>query len=232
VIDPNDPGTKDMFEEEPKKAVVLKANRKAEPEEVELEVLSYPNPYLKHIVRPYTPEEVVSCKETLNEISDMLIMKMYEHHGIGMAANQCGQAERMFVMDVDYPMTGEKNPRVFINPEILEIGDETAELEEGCLSVPFEFKGLVTRPALIAVNHLNLTGEQETTMMSGIAAACAQHETDHLDGVLFIDYLSRIRRRMIDKKIDKYLRLYLKGQKVGVRHATAYQGKRKRGKKK
>jgi peptide deformylase len=219
-----------MIEAPPEKAVVLQENRK-EPEEVKLEVLSYPNPYLKHIVRPYTADEVRECKETLTEISDLLVMKMYEHNGIGMAANQCGQAERMFVMDVDYPMTGEKNPRLFLNPEILEIGDETFDLEEGCLSVPFEFKGLVTRPALIAMTYLDLDGNQETTMMSGLSAACAQHETDHLDGILFLDHLSRIRRSMIDGKIDKYLRLFLKGRKH-VHKATAYQGKRKRGKKK
>lgn len=227
--DPNDEGTMEL-PLEPKKAVVLQENR-SKPEEVKLEVLSYPNPYLKHVVRPYTPEEVKDCKDTLTEISDAITVKMYEHHGIGLAANQCGQAERMFVMDVDYPMTGEKKPRLFINPEILEIGDETAVLEEGCLSVPFEFKGLITRPALIAITYLDLDGNQEITMMSGISAACAQHETDHLDGILFIDHLSRLRRDMINKKINKYLRLYIKGRKSGLRQATAYQGKRKRGNK-
>jgi peptide deformylase len=229
--DLNDLGTIDMFEKKPK-AVVLQENRKEDPEEVKLEVLSYPNPYLRHIVRPYTSKEVVSCKDTLNEIASFLTLKMYEHRGIGLAANQCGQAERMFVMDVDYPLTGKKNPRVFLNPEILEIGNETAKLEEGCLSVPFEFNGLITRPALIALSYLDLDGNQETTMMSGISAACAQHETDHLDGILFIDYLSRIRRRIIDKKIDKYLRLYIKGHQEGVRRASTYHGKRKRGNKK
>lgn len=219
-----------MIEAPPEKAVVLQENR-SEAEEVKVEVLSYPNPYLKHIVRPYTEAEVKECKDTLTEISYLLTDKMYEHHGIGMAANQIGQAERMFVMDVDYPMTGEKKPRLFLNPEILEIGDEEAALEEGCLSVPFEFKGLIRRPALISMTYLDLDGNQETTMMSGISAACAQHETDHLDGVLFIDHLSRVRRRMIDKKIDKYLRLFLKGQKFGAHQVTKYQGKRKRGKK-
>ena len=126
---------------------------------------------------------------------------MYEAPGIGLAAIQIGVPRRIVTMDLakkDDP----KNPQVFINPEVLWSSDERATYEEGCLSIP-EYYEEVERPALVKVAYLDRDGVARELQADGLFATCIQHEIDHLDGVLFIDYLAKLKRSRVLKKFSK-----------------------------
>jgi len=126
---------------------------------------------------------------------------MYEAPGIGLAAIQIGVPKRVIVMDLakkDDP----KEPMVFINPQVLWRSDEKATYEEGCLSIP-EFYEEVERPAKVRVTFRDLTGGEQELEASGLMATCLQHEIDHLDGVLFIDHISKLKRDRVIKKFTK-----------------------------
>ncbi|TPW28661.1 peptide deformylase [Pararhizobium mangrovi] len=133
-------------------------------------------------------------------VSD-LFETMYDAPGIGLAGIQVGVARRVLVLDVSKDEE-EKNPLVFINPQIVSRSDERATYEEGCLSIP-DYYAEVERPASVTVRHLDRTGTERTTEAEGLLATCLQHEIDHLDGVLFIDYLSKLKRDMVVKKFTK-----------------------------
>jgi peptide deformylase len=126
---------------------------------------------------------------------------MYAAPGIGLAAIQVGVPQRIIVMDLARPEE-DKQPRYFVNPEILWASEETAPYEEGCLSVP-EIYDEVERPAKVRIRYLNYQGEQVEEEAEGLYAVCIQHEMDHLDGVLFIDHLSRLKREQAIKKVKK-----------------------------
>ena len=126
---------------------------------------------------------------------------MYEAPGIGLAAIQIGVPARVVTMDLS-KKEEEQEPRVFINPEILWTSDETATYEEGCLSIP-EFYEEVERPAQVRVKYLDLEGREQLLEAKGLLATCLQHEIDHLNGVLFIDHISRLKRDRIIKKFAK-----------------------------
>jgi len=220
--------------EEPKKPVVLENpdKVKAEEKKIELEVLSYPNPILNVPVPEYgDAEEIQHAAEFLTELAEAMKEKMYDNAGIGLAANQCGLDERMIVIDVEYPQHGKKAPLVMLNPEVIWSSEDTETVTEGCLSVPFEFQGDVTRPARVKVQYSDLAGELHTKKCAGLEACCVQHEIDHLNGVLFISYLSRLRRDMIQRKVEKYLRRYLKGHKKAIREVRNLRKSEYRGKK-
>jgi peptide deformylase len=126
---------------------------------------------------------------------------MYEAPGIGLAAIQIGVPKRVIVMDLakkDEP----KEPRVFINPQLLWRSEERRIYEEGCLSIP-EFYEEVERPAMVRVKFLDVTGAEQELEASGLLATCLQHEIDHLDGVLFIDHISKLKRDRVIKKFAK-----------------------------
>jgi len=126
---------------------------------------------------------------------------MYAAPGIGLAAIQVGVPRRVVTLDLakkDEP----KEPRVFINPEILATSEETATYEEGCLSIP-EFYEDVTRPAQVRVKYLDLDGKPQELEANGLLATCLQHEIDHLNGVLFIDHISKLKRDRVVKKFTK-----------------------------
>jgi len=126
---------------------------------------------------------------------------MYDAPGIGLAAVQVGEPIRMLVLDVagkDEP----KNPQVFINPEILAKSEDMNVHEEGCLSIP-DYYAEVERPARISVKALDLDGKEKIVEADGILATCLQHEIDHLNGVLFIDHLSKLKRDMVIRKFRK-----------------------------
>jgi peptide deformylase len=126
---------------------------------------------------------------------------MYDAPGIGLAAVQVGVLQRVVTMDLakdDAP----KEPRVFINPKLLWTSSETATYEEGCLSIP-EFYEEVTRPAQVRVAYLDLDGKEQEVEADGLLATCLQHEIDHLNGVLFIDHISRLKRERVTKKFTK-----------------------------
>jgi peptide deformylase len=126
---------------------------------------------------------------------------MYDAPGIGLAAIQVGVAHRVVTMDLAKKEEGQQ-PRVFINPEILWRSDEKAIYEEGCLSIP-EFYEEVERPAQVRVKYLDLDGKEQELEANGLLATCLQHEIDHLNGVLFIDHISRLKRARITKKFAK-----------------------------
>jgi peptide deformylase len=126
---------------------------------------------------------------------------MYDAPGIGLAAIQVGVPRRVVTMDLSKKEEAQE-PRVFINPEILWSSDEKATYEEGCLSIP-EFYEEVERPTQVRVKYLDLEGREQELEASGLLATCLQHEIDHLNGVLFIDHISRLKRERVVKKFAK-----------------------------
>lgn len=134
---------------------------------------------------------------------------MYAAEGIGLAAIQIGVAKRVLVIDLDQK-EGNKNPRAFINPKITWASEDMAVFEEGCLSVP-EIWDDVERPARIRCEYLDLDGKLQTLEADGLLATCLQHEMDHLNGVLFIDHLSRLKKSMAIKKLTKAKKLQAAG---------------------
>ena len=159
-------------------------------------ILTAPDPRLKAVSAPVEKVDA----EIRKLVADMT-ESMYAADGIGLAAVQIGVAKRVIVMDLDQK-DGAKNPRAYINPRILWASDEKAVFEEGCLSVP-EIWDDVERPARIKAEYLDADGKAQTLEADGLLATCLQHEMDHLEGVLFIDHLSRLKRSMALKKLTK-----------------------------
>src|SRR5690348_17157235 len=160
------------------------------------EILIVPDPRLKQVSAP-----VSQVDDELRALMDDMLETMYAAPGIGLAAIQIGVPKRVIVMDLarqDEP----KAPRYFVNPEILWASEETAPYEEGCLSVP-EIYDEVERPSQVKIRYLNYQGEEIVEDAEGLFAVCIQHEMDHLDGVLFIDHLSRLKREQAVKKVKK-----------------------------
>jgi len=163
-------------------------------------ILIAPDPRLKAVS---TPVEKVDAE--IRRLAGDMAESMYEAEGIGLAAVQIGVAKRVIVMDLDQK-DGKKNWRVFINPKITWASEEMATFEEGCLSVP-EIWDDVERPARIRCEYLDLDGKTVEIEADGMLATCLQHEMDHLEGVLFIDHLSRLKRSMALKKLTKAKKL-------------------------
>lgn len=161
-----------------------------------LDILQYPDERLRHVAAP-----VDSVDERVRGLVDDMFATMYAASGIGLAATQVAVDERIAVIDVS-PEHDE--PRVFINPEILEREGEQ-ESEEGCLSIP-GVHDRVARAERVRVRALDREGNPYEIEADGLLAICIQHEVDHLDGRLFIDYLSMLKRRRLDKKLSKQRR--------------------------
>ncbi|MAW27610.1 MAG: peptide deformylase [Gammaproteobacteria bacterium] len=161
-----------------------------------LSILEFPDPRLRKIASPIT--DVTGKIATL---ADDMLETMYAAPGIGLAASQVNVHQRLIVVDI----SNEKNePVILINPKIIATEGER-EAEEGCLSVP-GFYEPVTRPARIEVAAINRDGEPYTLVAEGLLAVCIQHEMDHLEGRLFVDYISNTKRQMIRKKLIKQQR--------------------------
>ena len=146
-------------------------------------------------------ELVKAIDKPLRALVDDMFATMYEAPGIGLAAIQIGEPVRLITMDVagkEEP----KEPRVFINPEIVWSSDETSTYEEGCLSIP-EYYEEVARPASVKVKFLDIDGKEQELTADGLLSTCLQHEIDHLNGVLFIDHISKLKRDMVMKKFKK-----------------------------
>jgi peptide deformylase len=158
-----------------------------------------PDPVLRQQSRPI--EQVDA--EVLRLADDML-ETMYDAPGIGLAAVQVGVPRRMLVIDVSRD-DEEKKPVVFINPEILKVSDDVSTYEEGCLSIP-DYYAEVERPASLTMRYVDRDGKQQTIDADGLLATCLQHEIDHLNGILFIDHISRLKREMVIKKFTKAAR--------------------------
>jgi peptide deformylase len=163
-------------------------------------ILTAPDPRLKAVSKT-----VETVDGEIRKLAAEMVESMYAADGIGLAAIQIGVPKRVIVIDLDQK-EGKKNPRTFINPKILWASDEMATFEEGCLSVP-EIWDDVERPARIRAEYLDLDGKRVEIEADGLLATCLQHEMDHLEGVLFIDHLSRLKRSMALKKLAKAKKL-------------------------
>ena len=155
-----------------------------------------PDPLLRQVSAPI---ETVNAE--LLKLADDMLETMYDAPGIGLAAIQIGVPKRMLVIDVSRE-DEEKNPQVFINPEIVKSSDEPSVYEEGCLSIP-DYYAEVERPATISVKYVGRDGKEHVVEADGLLATCLQHEMDHLNGILFIDHISRLKREMVIKKFTK-----------------------------
>jgi peptide deformylase len=155
-----------------------------------------PDPLLRQASKP-----IEQIDTEIQRLADDMLETMYDAPGIGLAAIQIGVPRRMLVIDVAREGE-EKTPLVFINPEIVASSDERSVYEEGCLSIP-DYYAEVERPARVTVKHLDRNGKEQLTDADGLLATCVQHEIDHLNGVLFIDYISRLKREMVIKKFTK-----------------------------
>lgn len=192
------------------------------------DIIIAPDPVLKQCAQP-----VNAVNDAVRKQMDQMLETMYDANGIGLAANQVGLLNRVFVMDLD-PESWEfgeeqdgvltinsvyrsgdadvqetkKNPIVMANPEIIWEAEQHSIFEEGCLSIPGQH-GIVERPSKVRVKYLDYDGKQQELEAEGLAAHCVQHEIDHLNGTLFVDYLSSLKRNMILKKSQK-----IKNQRV------------------
>lgn len=146
-------------------------------------------------------EPVGRIDESIKKLVEEMFEAMYDAPGIGLAAIQLGEARRVVTMDLA-KKDEEKQPQVFINPEITWSSEETNVHEEGCLSIP-EYYEEVERPAEVKVKYTDLDGKQHEVHATGLLATCIQHEIDHLNGVLFIDHISKLKRDRVVKKFTK-----------------------------
>ena len=159
-----------------------------------LTILEFPDPRLRNEALP-----IKEVNDSIRKLADDMLETMYDAPGIGLAATQVNVQKRIVVIDV----SEDKNqPLIFINPEIEVIGDDFEEMDEGCLSVP-GFYETVQRPNHIKVRALDRNGEPFELEDDDMLAVCIQHEIDHLDGKLFVDYLSPLKRQRIRKKLEK-----------------------------
>ncbi|MEI4194518.1 peptide deformylase [Roseovarius sp. E0-M6] len=163
-------------------------------------ILIHPDPRLKKACAP-----VSEITDDLRALAGDMLETMYDAPGIGLAAPQVGVLNRLIVMDCEKDEETEPAPVVMINPEIVAASDEVNVYEEGCLSIPEQFAE-VTRPREVEVRWIGLDGEEHKAAYDGLWATCVQHEIDHLDGKLFIDYLGAMKRQMITRKMVKLKR--------------------------
>ncbi len=176
-----------------------------------------PDPLLKEVSKP-----VEKVDDALRQFMKDMVDTMYAEHGVGLAAVQVGQLKRILVMDVDYKIEHDDccsdngcdsnkievqnpNPRYLVNPEIIESSKDSSKYKEGCLSFPGASSD-VTRPKTVTVKYLDFEGKEQVEKMTGLLATCVQHEIDHLNGITFVDHISRLKRDVILKKMNKLKR--------------------------
>lgn len=164
------------------------------------DILIHPDPRLK---KPADP--VMEIDGELQRLADDMLETMYDAPGIGLAAPQVGVGKRLLVMDCVKEEGAAPRPMVLINPEVNWTSEDTNVYEEGCLSIPEQYAD-VTRPAEARVSWTGLDGARHEEQFDGLWATCVQHEIDHLNGVLFIDYLSALKRQLITRKMVKLKR--------------------------
>ena len=162
-----------------------------------LEILEFPVSRLRTVAKP-----VKQVTDATRQLIDDMFETMYNAPGIGLAATQVNVHQRLLVIDISEESD---RPLVFINPEITILDPDLGEYDEGCLSVP-GFYETVRRPAKVSVTALDRNGDRFTRELDGLLAICLQHEIDHLDGKLFVDYLSILKRQRIRKKLEKLQR--------------------------
>ncbi|MGV6805358.1 MAG: peptide deformylase [Ruegeria sp.] len=163
-------------------------------------ILIHPDPRLKKVCTP-----VSDLTDELRALADDMLETMYDAPGIGLAAPQIGVLDRLIVLDCVKEEGADPRPLVMFNPEVLSASDETSVYEEGCLSIPEQYAE-VTRPAEVEVAWMDQNGNAQRETFDGLWATCVQHEIDHLNGKLFIDYLKPLKRQMITRKMVKLKR--------------------------
>jgi peptide deformylase len=167
-----------------------------------------PDPVLRQVSKP-----VERVDDGLRKFAREMLQTMYDAPGIGLAAIQVGEPIRLLVIDLskdDEP----KAPQIFINPEILARSDNVSTYEEGCLSIP-DYYAEVQRPSSVQVKFVDEAGNSRELAAEGLMATCLQHEVDHLNGVLFIDHISKLKRDMVVKKFKKLAKERAPGRVVG-----------------
>lgn len=179
-----------------------------------LPLIIAPDPLLKQISKP-----VEKIDEALHQFMKDMVQTMYSEHGVGLAAVQVGKLKRILVIDIDYKTEDHHhhhhdhgscggvhvtntNPRYFVNPEIIEFSKECSSYNEGCLSFPGA-RSEVVRPQKVKVKYLDFHGKEQVEEMTGLLSTCIQHEIDHLNGITFVDHISKVKREMIIKKMKK-----------------------------
>lgn len=170
-------------------------------------ILIHPDPRLKKVCDPLaevTPE--------IRRLAEDMLETMYDAPGVGLAAPQIGITKRLLVMDC--VKEGTPEPMVMINPEITWRSEDLSTYEEGCLSIPDQYAEVI-RPALVRVSWIDLDGKTQEEEFSDLWATCVQHEIDHLNGKLFIDYLGPLKRQMITRKMEKLKRERFRAAKSG-----------------
>lgn len=163
-------------------------------------ILIHPDPRLKKVCEP-----VARITPEIEALAGDMLATMYDAPGVGLAAPQVGVLSRVFVMDATRDPEAERRPLVLVNPEIVWSSEDTNTYEEGCLSIPDQYAE-VTRPRQVRLRWLGLDGRTQEEEFDGLWATCAQHEMDHLNGILFIDHLSAIKRQMITRRMVKLKR--------------------------
>lgn len=157
-------------------------------------ILEFPDPRLRKVASPVTVFD-----DALAQLIDDMLETMYDANGIGLAATQVNVQKRLLVIDVS---ENRDAPQVFINPEVEVVDDTLSDYDEGCLSVP-GFYETVSRPCVVRIKAQDRTGEPFVVVAEGLLATCVQHEIDHLNGKLFVDYLSALKRNRIRDKLEK-----------------------------
>ena len=168
-------------------------------------IVIHPDPRLKKICA-----DVPDLNDDLRALARDMVDTMYDAPGIGLAAPQIGVLSRLIVMDCNKDEDAAPDPIIMFNPQILASSDDLNTYEEGCLSIPDQFAP-VTRPAEVRVGWIDMNGNQQERDFDGLWATCVQHEVDHLNGKLFIDYLGPMKRQMITRKMQKYKREQARG---------------------
>ncbi len=174
-----------------------------------LDILKFPDPRLRNRAKP-----VQEVDESVRKLADDMLETMYDAPGIGLAATQVGVARQVIVIDISEERD---DPLVLINPQILQSEGEE-EMEEGCLSVP-GFYDTIKRAEKVRLKALDREGNELVRDLDGLLAVCVQHEIDHLHGKLFVDYLSRLKRERIRKKLEKEARSRASAEKKQARKA-------------
>jgi len=182
-----------------------------------LPIITFPNPLLKQTSKP-----VEKVDDELRKLMDSMLKTMYADKGVGLAAVQVGVLKRVLVMDVEYNIEEEEcdghhhhehhhhqhkihntKPMFLVNPEIVQCSKEQSIYYEGCLSFP-EMRADVSRPERVKVKYLDYHGKEQILEAESLLATCVQHEIDHLNGITFVDHLSKLKREMIIKKLKKF----------------------------
>lgn len=163
-------------------------------------IILHPDPRLKKASEP-----VSDISDELRTLAEDMLETMYDAPGIGLAAPQVGVLQRVIVLDCIKNQEDKPRPLVMFNPQVIAASDEQNVYEEGCLSIPEQFAD-VTRPSEVEVRWMDQNGKEQSEVFTDLWATCVQHEIDHLDGKLFIDYLKPLKRQIITRKMVKFKR--------------------------